>query len=172
MIVGIDPGVRSLGWSVILLCPEGWRLVSTGASVAGSDPCREHGTAVRAAVDPWRGGPILVAVEAMEAHTSRSGSVLADLVRLSQIGGFVAGVVHPWREPRWLPPSEWKGSVPKAIHHERIRAALEPSELSICEKALQTTPAASRKEILDAIGIGLFAAGRIARGGAKRERTL
>lgn len=176
VIVGIDPGVTSLGWAIALDTPERWRLVEAGASSAprGTTPAeaaRIHAAAVRDAARYWADGRgLLVAIEAMEHHASRGGSVAADLLSLATIGGFVAAAINPARAPLLLPPSTWKGGVPKEIHHSRILAALVPSEAAITQKTLAATSARSKKEVLDAIGIALFAAGRIARGGGKRER--
>lgn len=57
-------------------------------------------------------------------------------------------------------PSEWKGSVPKKVHHVRIAALLSGVELS----RLTATDA----DTLDAVALGLWALGRTGRGGARR----
>jgi len=57
-------------------------------------------------------------------------------------------------------PQEWKGQVPKNVHHERILAALSPAESARIPKL----PKADAHNMLDAIGLGLFHLGRISRG--------
>lgn len=57
-------------------------------------------------------------------------------------------------------PSQWKGNVPKAIHNERVLAKLTPAELAVIPKL----PATKLHNVIDAIGLGLFALGRMGRG--------
>ena len=57
-------------------------------------------------------------------------------------------------------PAQWKGQVPKAAHHKRIRAALSEAERALL-------PNASEHDALDAAGIGLFALGRTGRGAVR-----
>lgn len=54
-------------------------------------------------------------------------------------------------------PQRWKGSIPKRIHHERLRALLLPSEVRVWD--------AAGEDGRDAAGVGLFAMGRCGRGG-------
>lgn len=58
-------------------------------------------------------------------------------------------------------PSEWKGQVPKNIHKHRILKALTQLEMRSI-----ITP--DNHNTIDAIGIGLFALGRLGRGGISR----
>lgn len=61
-------------------------------------------------------------------------------------------------------PSQWKGQLDKAEHHERVRAALRPDELARVE-----LPKAKKKQldVWDAVGIGLHYLGRVVRGVAR-----
>lgn len=54
-------------------------------------------------------------------------------------------------------PRVWKGSVPKHIHHRRVRQLLIPSEVRLWD-----TLGPDEK---DAVAIGLFHLGRLGRGG-------
>ena len=56
-------------------------------------------------------------------------------------------------------PAQWKGQTPKAIHHERMRAALTPSERSIVEAI--DCAAKDRHNVFDAVCLGLHELGRI-----------
>lgn len=51
-------------------------------------------------------------------------------------------------------PAEWKGQVPKAIHHERIQRRLSKSEITVWPKGHNAK---------DAVGLGLFHLGRMER---------
>lgn len=59
-------------------------------------------------------------------------------------------------------PVQWKASVPKKIHNARVLAKLAPEELAIL-KALKL-PVSKEHNVIDAIGLGLFALGRMGRG--------
>lgn len=55
-------------------------------------------------------------------------------------------------------PSVWKGQVPKKVHGARIIEALKKEEI---EKAMSI----KNHNTIDAVGIGLWALGRLSRGG-------
>jgi hypothetical protein len=52
-------------------------------------------------------------------------------------------------------PSDWKGSVPKSIHHKRILARLRVSE-----EALAHIPKGQQQHVIDAAGLALWAVDR------------
>lgn len=52
----------------------------------------------------------------------------------------------------WYLPREWKGQVPKAIHHERIKEALTGPERLLVSGWNKS----EREHIWDAIGLGLY----------------
>ena len=54
-------------------------------------------------------------------------------------------------------PSYWKGSVPKKIHHQRIRADLRPSETVVLETGLAPVAEGLQHNVLDAVGGFLWA---------------
>lgn len=55
-------------------------------------------------------------------------------------------------------PSEWKGGVPKSVHHPRVRAALSVREALLWPDG---------HDARDAVGLLLFDLGRIGRGGMR-----
>jgi hypothetical protein len=58
-------------------------------------------------------------------------------------------------------PSGWKGQVPKKIHGVRIIAALTKEEIS-------NVVSIANHNTIDAIGLGLWALGRLGRGGCRK----
>jgi hypothetical protein len=78
-----------------------------------------------------------------------------DVVLLATLVGMIAGHV-PHRELRLPRPQEWKGNVPKDVMLKRIESKLEPHEKAVLDKA-----SGKRDAILDAIGVGLWALGRV-----------
>jgi len=73
----------------------------------------------------------------------------------------VAGAAATLGEPRFVTPQQWKGRVPKPIHHKRIRAVLSADELAVFVTAEDAIPKSLAHNVLDAIGIGLWAKGRM-----------
>lgn len=53
-------------------------------------------------------------------------------------------------------PSEWKGQVPKNIHHDRHLPKLSPAEKTILLAALSNTPKGKWHDIKDAVCLGLW----------------
>lgn len=64
-------------------------------------------------------------------------------------------------------PSEWKGNVPKEIHNRRTLGKLTPNERSIVENMCSTL--AKVDDVLDAVGLFLFAVGRNPNRGTHNE---
>lgn len=108
-----------------------------------------------------------VYLEAMEIRGTKSKTPPADLLAVEGAGHLFAGLLRPRRLVTWT-ATAWKGSVPKETHHVRIRHALEPAETAILDRAIKAAPRTNAKEILDAVGIGLYGLGRTHRGGALR----
>jgi hypothetical protein len=82
-----------------------------------------------------------------------------DIVELAYGAGVVRGAVLQCnRSCKVIEhlPIQWKGNVPKAIMTNRIRTKLDPIELATIEDAGYKT-----HNTIDAIGIGLFALGRL-----------
>jgi hypothetical protein len=82
-----------------------------------------------------------------------------DIVDLAHAAGIVRGMVefnNPWVKVFEYQPVQWKGNVPKQIMIRRIQACLSGDELSRVLKI-----GAKDHNTYDAIGIGLFALGRL-----------
>lgn len=104
------------------------------------------------------GPPDLVVVEEMVYRRGVGGSIPGDLFSVAFGGGYLAGRLG--RIVSLVAPHTWKGGTPKDISHQRIRAALFRRETAVMRAALQETPRAGHGEIMDAIGIGLWAVRR------------
>jgi hypothetical protein len=76
---------------------------------------------------------------------------------LQAVGNALEDLVGGWSDK--YRPGEWKGHVPKRVHHRRVNKALRPAELALM-------PAVAEHDAWDAAGIGLFALARTKRGGA------
>ena len=75
-----------------------------------------------------------------------------DLLQLaSVVAVFTANVVA--KDYLAVRPREWKGSVPKDVHHARLVKTLTPEEMAMVERA---APPSLRHNVLDAVGIGRY----------------
>ncbi len=140
ILVAIDPGIHT-GWARF----SHGRLSSCGL---GTPPIA--GPALAAATD--------VVIEKPEYRKFEKVNP-NDLITLAiRVGKHAARAEAEGISVTYAKPSEWKGSVPKAIHGPRILAALSPEEKDLfdrieCAKSL-------RHNVVDAIGLGIWFLGR------------
>lgn len=172
--VGIDPGVPALGYAIAWGRQIGAAGLCRPPRTVGK-PCLDvrgmgYADEIRDAISAQRGGPwqVTAYVESMTVTRDRT-TTPQDLINVQTIGCIVAGRLG---DVRLLPPDTWKGSTPKAIHHERLCALdgpLDASERAIVAAALRATPKKHHKEVLDAVGILLYGLGRTERNGTRRQ---
>lgn len=81
-----------------------------------------------------------------------------DLIDLSTIAGAIGGKVG---DMRYVSANDWTGGRNKTQNHPRIRKALSAEERQILDKTLLAVPKANHKEVLDAVGIGLYVLNRL-----------
>lgn len=96
-------------------------------------------------------GPMVIESQYI-ARTSRVRT--DDVIALAHAAGRISA---NYPDARWVLPATWKGSVPKREHQKRIRAALSPDEAQL----LVEFNKGELKQILDAVGLGLWHLGRI-----------
>lgn len=108
-----------------------------------------------------------VLIEQMTNRGQEDKTPPQTLIDMSAFTAAVVGGLSP--NIGWVPVHLWKTSLPKDIHHKRIRKALQPEELEVLAAALYTVPKSFHKEALDAIGIGLHALGRIDKSGRRLQ---
>lgn len=85
-----------------------------------------------------------------------------DLTPLCAVGGALAGVfidTEVWS----VAPSEWKGQATKEAMTTRILGRLSIYEQEILDERLSTVAKSLRHNVIDAVGIGLHALGRLER---------
>lgn len=106
-----------------------------------------------------------VVVERMVYRPNDVRSRPNSLLDVQLIGGALAGASRGLVVT--LKPSEWKSALPKKVHHSRLIKTLSEKEHLILEHCLQDTPSANHKEVLDAVGIGLFFSKRTRKDGTR-----
>jgi len=160
LLVTVDPGRSAAGVSVF----RGDRLVNCGfvRCSVGEGPAQWTAMAeavydrVLALVPGAARGSMVVdtlVVEQMETRKGRTDAHAA-LIELSQVSGAIWATI-PWVRGFSLLPA-WTGGRPKATNHRVIRKALTEEETAALERGLKGVPADNKKEVLDAVGIGLY----------------
>ncbi len=170
LLLSIDPGTRALGWAYWSQRDE--TLIAAGCSrvkavVPGSAAlARGHVENIRipdSIARPYQCAAAVV--EHMEAKAARA-TTPQDLIEVEAVGCLVAASLAA----NWalIGASEWKGTIPKEIHHPRLLEVLNAAELMVVNEALIRVPVSNHKEVLDAVGIGLYYLRRTNRSGGKR----
>lgn len=99
--------------------------------------------------------PTMVICELPVAYPgSRTGGDPNDLIQVAASAGAAMGACDC---SITVQPVQWKGQLPKEIHHERLRKG--PGWVYAMDSCLATVPVNLRHNVLDAIGIGLWAFG-------------
>jgi hypothetical protein len=116
---------------------------------------------------PWQQVSDRLVVEIPNAHEKRKRkSDPQDLITLAiRAGRWIERVPHSALTMKF--PAEWKAGVPKETHNGLVLAALTPAERVTFARLMQDqkVPRSKLNNVVDAIGIGLEALGRIGRGG-------
>ena len=132
LIASIDPGVDYYAWAE-------WRdgrLIGAGlAQMGGSSP-----TMAQTAI---------IEKPQVYAETKSKGVRSSDIVNLSIA---VGRLVERFQSVELVLPGQWKGQLPKKIHHERILAQLTSGERGLLDGMKQK----ELVHVLDAVGLGLY----------------
>lgn len=85
-----------------------------------------------------------------------------DLIELAQVAGCATAL---GKEVKSFWPENWKGQLPKSIHHQRLENFFlkngSGQEISVWRKA-------KNKDLRDAVGLGLFGLGIVGKGAEER----
>lgn len=142
MLLAIDPGTVT-GWA---LFTSAKRLLACGLN----DPsaCRWH---VPSAFSK-------VVIERPKIYPGGRTKNPNDVLSVAINAGEWAGrYKHQGCEIEYVEPSGWKGQTPKEIQHRRDWARLSLEEQDVVSAAGKSMPASKRHNMLDAVGIGLWA---------------
>jgi hypothetical protein len=171
VLVTIDPGKRASGvatWLVNTTHPNGLLVAANHIPLAVLLSWSRNNTFPVAWMieAPHRRGP--------DDHAHKSG--VEALKRVVDGIHKIAKLKRP-RTITMVRPSGWKGGVPKRVHHERVFGALRPEEIadgggSALDPSnigdtqwTQIRAHAYQPDVADAIALGLWALGRVGRGG-------
>lgn len=142
IVVGVDPGTRALGLALF----EHGRL-------AHVQLVRAKGLEqmLSAILDLNRYWADRLVVERAEVYPDGNAKP-NDLGQLLIVAGAIAGSVRHTR--LMLPyPKQWKGQVPKNIHHDKLRKGLTDADRRVLDAAMSFVPPSLRHNMLDAVGL-------------------
>lgn len=137
IVMGVDPGAQHAGWCVM----DKNKIITLGVATGDS------AGRLLTAIGLWRGKIDVLVVERMQAYP-QSPVPVGDLLDVQFTGGFIAGAIAPkvLLTPR---PREWKGTIPKDIHHRRITASLSYEATDMLAEIQKSI----RHNALDAVGL-------------------
>lgn len=165
MHLAIDPGADT-GWA---LFDSGPARVLLACGLGDPRHCPRH------AASALRG----VLIEHPFVYPRGQTKNPNDIVKLAINAGEWGGRYKQWTDVTYVLPFQWKGAVPKGVHHQRILAKLSEDEREIVRNARaswsvgsgvgerisrlhETRPVPKGKlhNVLDAVGLGLYQVGR------------
>lgn len=143
VIVGIDPGKKHSGVAILVDGVLDWVELQKREFDCSIDyPTAEQ---------PWE---MIIEVPQVYRHGKGDQN---DLIEVAVVSGmWLQAAYNKCYKPKLVRPREWKGSVPKKIHNNRILAKLSEAE----RRLLEEIPSYLRHNVIDAVGIALWRAGR------------
>lgn len=156
-LIAIDPGVRICGYAVF----NNRNLSKAGTMrtkyAVLSDQARGLSGSARNVFSNLNLSYLVIELPVVYDKKQQKGDP-NDLIKLAFVAGAIMRSLCLDHFPIVLTPTprEWKGTIKKEIHHERIKAKCPEAE----PLALKT-PKTYRHNVYDAIGLGLWALERI-----------
>lgn len=150
-VLAIDPGVKSLGWAAF----------AAGSLIrCGLHQADDVVDMIRLLQGRWSGmKPELAVIEVPQVYQQRRWKGDPnDLIDVALVAGAVAGALASANEVRFVRPREWKGQRPKEICNGLTMRTLTEGEREQVET--DETPRSKRHNVIDAVGLGLYAIGR------------
>lgn len=141
-LVAVDPGVHECGAALFVD-----RELRQALLVPATD----------APLRILQAGAVQCVCEKPQVYYGRGKGRAADLVDLS----IAAGRMTALYPTQYVLPAQWKGQVPKDVHHARVRKALDRQEIITLDLALAPVPEGKRHNVLDAVALGLRHLGRL-----------
>jgi len=146
-LLAVDPGSTALGWAMF----------RDGAlytcSLLRAKRMEEMLLKIRERSWPYVSELVVERPQIYKAIDSKADP--NRVTQLSIIAGAAIGSIE--HSKFFLPyPAEWKGQIPKDIHHKRLRKHLSEPELEVLDCDLFQHPKSLRHNILDAVGLGIW----------------
>lgn len=166
--IGIDVGKWKMGLCALTTVP-GLAFASAVRVDRPWDETKAVNAVLDALQDARRAGLDLhhahVHIEQPRHYGGGGGALQKDVELLEALAVRLRTELKPLGyQVRLYRPHEWKRSVPKPVHHRRIRRALTKPELELIEVEDYGD---AQADVWDGIGLALFGAGRLQQGGKR-----
>lgn len=155
-VLSIDPGLNGTGWVVAFLNRNGQvNIIRSGIINEKNGTLEERAGAIAAEI-VWianRNNVSRICCEYPAFFDSVSGQMVAkrgDLVKLTFLIGYIAGMLHEFGKCELIPVNEWKGQLPKSVINERVKQILGEKRWNLL---------GLKSHAVDACGIALFVLG-------------
>lgn len=143
-LIAVDPGKHACGVAVFR---EGYLYRAALVPSAEAPFCATDDT-----------GDLVCVCEKPQVYYGRGRGNAADLIDIS----IAAGRMTARYLTRYVKPAEWKGQLPKKIHHGRVWAALEKlGDAGAGRVWIEKVTPSLQHNVLDAVALGLRTLGRI-----------
>lgn len=152
-VIAIDPGLKASGIAEFI---DGKLARCDCVHVkgfAGPKQYRAMSHALFAWIDTCPGDIAILAIEHMKTRRGRADAHAA-LIDLSHVSGGVWSLVEADRMVS-VSTAEWTHMRPKHINAQRVKKTLTPVEAEVLNRGLAGALKSHRKEVYDAVGIGL-----------------
>jgi hypothetical protein len=103
-----------------------------------------------------------------QRQKARPNDVILTGVRTGLVVGAIVKSASPTAYVIGIEPAEWKGQMPKRVHHERVKKVLSEAEADLVQSACSKLPNGLRHNVMDAVALGLHALQRIDKTGRER----
>lgn len=166
--LGIDPGLRMTGWGLWigdepflgLVMPTippsadiGRRAMHTAMTIETDGPER-YIPRLRGAPIKLRIGCEVMQVRSQERSKDDPNTLVQIQIMASTVAGYLSAKYSHGIPVRYCTPSEWKGSVPKSIHHARFESGLTDAQrVKIRRDLLHIRPPSLRHNAIDALAL-------------------
>jgi hypothetical protein len=171
VVIGVDPGINHCGLSVFVDGKlHGAHLIEPAVRSAGIGYRVSHAADAVARVLEAHRPRLTTAVEhrvmlewPQVYMPGKSKGDNNDLLPLAAVDGAIAVLAcHLGYNVDAVGPDDWKGGpVPKKIMFGRIVQRLEPAERELLSDQLQGVAESLKHNVVDGVGIALFALGRL-----------
>lgn len=149
-LITIDPGLREAGIARF----EDGRLASCDAIYEKMGKGPVQWAAMAHALADWIDDVDTLAVEYMVTRRGREDAH-DSLMQLSEVSGGVYALVQA-AEMLAVSPGEWTRGANKKVQRRRVYKRLDDEETAVLEEGFARAYPANEKEIIAAVGIGLY----------------
>lgn len=156
-VLGIDPGKKATGWAIVHngeFKVAGLSRINTSSAVKAA---KHHAKEICSVAIEHNPDSIILEVPQVFVASGKGNP--AHLVDLALLGGYIIGFLAPAFPKiviKTVLPQEWKGSIPKDVHHRRLLKEMDSKSRKKLETCLDSAIKSLQHNIIDAYGLALY----------------